>query len=329
MVDREEVPTASGPAVPLLDLAAHLAPLAADIHAAIDEVMATQRFIMGPQVEGFERALAEYCRAPFAYGVSSGTDALLAALMALEVKPGDEIITSPYTFFATAGAIARLESHARLRRHRPRHLQPRRRALWTAPSRPGPGGSSRCISSGRWPTWTRCFARPKERGLWVVEDAAQAIGAEHGRPPGRFAGATSVASASFPRRTSAASATAARSPPRTRTLPRKLDILRNHGARPKYHHSIIGANFRLDAIQAAVLRVELPHLDSWTSQAVERRSLSPAVHRSRVAASADAGGVAASRGGGGVAALDAAPVVSAPRAARSPSHLQSVRAAGA
>jgi dTDP-4-amino-4,6-dideoxygalactose transaminase len=323
MVDREEVPTASGPAappsapaaapwqpaaevppavtgVPLLDLAAHLAPLAAEIHAAIDEVMATQRFIMGPQVEGFERELAEYCRARFAYGVSSGTDALLAALMALDLKPGDEVITTPYSFFATAGAIARLgatpvfvdidaDSYNIDAALVERAVSPRTRGIMPV------------HLFGQMADMHPVLSLAKERGLWVVEDAAQAIGAEQ---DGRRAGTLGDVGcfSFFPSKNLGCLGDGGAVTAQDPQLAAKLDILRNHGARPKYHHAIIGANFRLDALQAAVLRVKLPHLDSWT----EARQANADRYRRLFA---EAGLAASAGGGGGVDALDAAPVV--------------------
>ena len=342
MVDREAVPTASGSgtprapapeaapaaspaapaagAVPLLDLAAQLAPLAAEIHAAIDEVMATQRFIMGPQVEGFERELAEYCRARFAYGVSSGTDALLAALMALDVKPGDEVITTPYSFFATAGAIARLGATPVFV-----DIDANSYNLDAALVERAVSSRTRGIIPvhlfGQMADMHPVLSLAEERGLWVVEDAAQAIGAEQ---DGRRAGTLGDVGcfSFFPSKNLGCLGDGGAVTAEDPQLAAKLDILRNHGARPKYHHAIIGANFRLDALQAAVLRVKLPHLDSWTearqANATRYRRLFTeagltASAGGRGGADASAGGRggadASAGGGGGAAALAAAPVV--------------------
>ena len=249
--------------IPLLDLQAQFLPLEAEIRAAIDEVFATQQFIMGPNVEKFEQALSTYCGVPFASGVSSGTDALLCALMALRVQPGDEVITTPYTFFATAGVIARLGAvpvfvdidpftynldHGLLEEVvgertvgvMPVHLYGQMAELDPI----------------------RAFAREHE--LFVVEDAAQAIGAEY---QGRRAGSMGDAGcfSFFPSKNLGACGDAGAVTTASAKLATRLDMLRQHGARPKYFHALVGGNFRLDAIQAAILRVKLSHLDGWTA----------------------------------------------------------------
>jgi dTDP-4-amino-4,6-dideoxygalactose transaminase len=311
MVDKDAVParTGSAPAptpglpaaaVPLLDLEAHLAPLTAEIHAAIDEVMATQCFIMGPQVETFEQELAEYCRARFAYGVSSGTDALLAALMALDVKPGDEVITTPYSFFATAGAIARLGATP-VFVDIDADTYNLDAALVEQAVSPRTRGIIPVHLFGQMADMYPVLSLAKERGLWAVEDAAQAIGAEQ---DGRRAGILGDVGcfSFFPSKNLGCLGDGGAVTAQDPELAAKLDILRNHGARPKYHHAIIGANFRLDALQAAVLRVKLPHLDSWT----EARQANATRYRRLFT---EAGLAASAGGGGGAVALDAAPVV--------------------
>ncbi len=286
--------------IPLLDLAAHLAPLEGDIRAVIDEVLATQRFIMGPRLEEFESALAAYCRSRFAYGVSSGTDALLAALMALEVRPGDEIVTSAYSFFASAGAIARM------------HAVPVFVDIDPDTYNLDPTLLDQVISArtrgiipvhlfGQMTSMDRLLDAARDHRLWIVEDAAQAIGAEfHGQRAGSIGqvGCFSF----FPSKNLGCLGDGGAVTAQDTDLAARLDVLRNHGAHPKYHHALIGANFRLDAIQAAVLTVELPYLDSWTTQ----RQSNAARYRRLFT---EAGLAATRERGGGAAALDDAPVV--------------------
>jgi len=295
--------TPSAAFIPLLDLAAHLGPLADDLRAAFEEVLGSQRFIMGPKVEEFERALAAYCHSRFAYGVSSGTDALLAALMALGVQPGDEIVTTPYTFFATVGAVARLGAVPVFVDIDPDTFNLDTRLLETAL-----GSRTRGIIPvhlfGQMVEMEPVLQTARERGLWVVEDAAQAIGAEvHGQRAGTLGdiGCFSF----FPSKNLGCLGDGGAVTTEGEALAATLDVLRNHGARPKYHHALVGANFRLDALQAAVLLVKLPHLDSWTAS----RQANAARYRrlfveAGLAARPEGGG-----GGVGSPALKEAPVV--------------------
>ena len=286
--------------VPLLDLAAHLAPLTDEIHAAIDEVMATQRFIMGPQLEAFERDLAAYCGARFAYGVSSGTDALLAALMALGVKPGDEVITTPYSFFATAGAIARLQATPVFADIDPDSYN-LDAALVEAAVTPRTVGAIPVHLFGQMADMQPVLSLARDRHLWVVEDAAQAIGSQlDGRRAGTLGDVGCFSF--FPSKNLGCLGDGGAVTADDPDLAARLDIVRNHGARPKYHHAMVGANFRLDALQAAVLRVKLPHLDSWT---LARQANAARYRRLFI----EAGLAAGAAGGGGTRALEAAPVV--------------------
>lgn len=285
--------------VPLLDLGAHLQPLREEIGAAIDEVIASHQFIGGPFVAGFESDLGRYCGSRFAYGVSSGTDALLVALMALDVKPGDEVITSPYTFFATAGAIARLGARPVFVDIEPDtyNLDPGRlEAALTDSTR----GLIAVHLFGNLAGIDSVLAIARERGVWLVEDAAQAIGAEFRGIKAGCLGQIGCFSF-FPSKNLGCFGDGGAVTTQDPDLASRLDILRNHGARPKYHHALVGGNFRLDAIQAAVLRVELPHLDSWS----KRRRANAARYR-RLFAEA---GLAWPEGGGGSDALADRPVV--------------------
>ncbi|MCE5253303.1 MAG: DegT/DnrJ/EryC1/StrS family aminotransferase [Actinomycetia bacterium] len=248
--------------IPLLDLTLQFRSLESELRAALDEVLSTQHFIMGPVVAEFEDDLAAYCRVSHAFGVSSGTDALLAALMALEVGPGDEVITTPYTFFATAGSIARLGAVPVFVDIRPDtfNLDP---ALASRAITKRTKGLLPVHLFGQMADMEPLLDIAQEHGFWVVEDAAQAIGAElEGRRAGSLGrvGCFSF----FPSKNLGCFGDGGAVTTTDGDLAERLDILRNHGARPKYHHQIVGGNFRLDAVQAAVLRVKLPHLDSWT-----------------------------------------------------------------
>lgn len=250
--------------VPLLDLKAQYEPLRHEIRRAIDRVCDSQHFILGPEVADFEKALAEFCRSRFAIAVSSGTDALLAALMACGVGPGDEVITSSYSFFATAGVIARLGA-------RPRFVDiaPETFNLDGAAVRRSIGARTRAIIPvhlfGRCAELDEYLAEAQERGIAVIEDAAQAIGAYDGR--GRAAGtiATLGCFSFFPSKNLGAFGDGGLIVTDNEELAEKLRLLRVHGGKPKYHHRMIGGNFRLDALQAAVLRVKLKYLPQWTA----------------------------------------------------------------
>jgi dTDP-4-amino-4,6-dideoxygalactose transaminase len=247
--------------IPMLDLARLHAPLAAELRSAFDETLASGRFIGGPAVERFEERLAAHVGARFAIGTSSGTDALLAALMALGVQPGDEVITTPFTFFATAGCIARLGALPVFTDIEPAgfHVDPAEiearitaRTVGVVPAHLF--GACAAVDA------IRAIAR--RRGLWVLEDAAQAIGAAHrGKAAGTFgvAGALSF----FPAKNLGALGDAGAAVTDDPALADRIRLLREHGAARKNHHEAIGGNFRLDALQAALLSVELAHLAGW------------------------------------------------------------------
>jgi dTDP-4-amino-4,6-dideoxygalactose transaminase len=250
-------------AVPLLDLQAQYRPIRDELLAAITRVCDSQRFIMGAEVEALERELAEYLRVPEAIAVSSGTDALLASMMGLGIGPGDEVVTSTFSFFATAGCISRLGATPRLVDIDPATynidvsavgavLSPRTRAIVPV------------HLYGLCADMDALLAVAVEAGVPVIEDAAQAIGATYN---GRAAGSMGVAGcfSFFPSKNLGAFGDAGLITTTDRRLAEKIRLLRNHGAEPKYFHKRIGGNFRLDAIQAAVLRVKLPHLPTWTS----------------------------------------------------------------
>jgi dTDP-4-amino-4,6-dideoxygalactose transaminase len=249
--------------VPLLDLRAQYATIRAEIDAAIRQVLESQQFILGPVVAACEQAIARYCGVAHAVGVSSGTDALLACLMAEGIGPGDEVITTPYSFFATAGAVARVGAT-------PIFVDIDPATYNLEPSRIAARVTSRTKAIipvhlyGQLAEMDAVMRVAEAHGLVVIEDAAQAIGATH---KGRQAGTVGHYGcfSFFPSKNLGAAGDAGMV---VTNDPRRADLLmrlRSHGAQPKYHHHLIGGNFRLDAIQAAVVSAKLPHLDAWTA----------------------------------------------------------------
>jgi dTDP-4-amino-4,6-dideoxygalactose transaminase len=248
--------------VPLLDLKAQNDPLRAPVLAAIAKVCDSQRFIGGPEVDALERELAVMLGVTHAIGVSSGTDALLAAMMALGIGPGDEVVTSTYSFFATGGCIARLGARPVFIDIDPETFNLDCRQLDGACS-----GATKAIMPvhlfGLVADMDEVLAVSRRRGLPVIEDAAQAIGARrNGRTVGSFG--TIGCFSFFPSKNLGAFGDAGLVTTNDAALGGRLRLLRNHGAEPKYFHKIVGGNFRLDALQAAVLRVKAPHLAGWT-----------------------------------------------------------------
>ncbi len=265
--------------VPLLDLQAQHAPIEAELMDAIREVCRTQRFILGPQVELLEKQVAQYSSCRFGIGVSSGTDALLVALMALGVGPGDEVITTPYTFFATGGTIARLGARPVFCDINPRtfnlsvssveafirdQCEKRDGKLINRKS----GSVVKVLMPvhlfGQMACMGPLMELARQHGLRVVEDAAQAIGSE--LSDGQRAGSVGDIGcfSFFPSKNLGAFGDGGMCTTNDPVLAEKLKVLRAHGGKPKYHHALIGGNFRLDEIQAAVLVVKLKYLDDWT-----------------------------------------------------------------
>ncbi len=251
--------------VPLLDLRLQYQPLKSAILAEIEAVADSQGLILGPRVERFEKSITDYCGAGHAIGVSSGTDAQLVLLMALGIGPGDKVITTPYTFFATAGCVSRvgatpvfvdidpvtynisvealaaaLESNDRVKAIIPVHL------------------------FGCCADMEAIVALGKKYGVPILEDAAQALGADH---PLGGAGAIGEAGwfSFYPTKNLGAFGDAGMVVCKDAELADRLKAFRNHGMEPRYFHKWIGGNFRLDAIQAAVLQVKLPHLNDWSA----------------------------------------------------------------
>jgi dTDP-4-amino-4,6-dideoxygalactose transaminase len=247
--------------IPLLDLVRLHAPLAADLRRALDEVLESGRFIGGPAVEGFERSLADRVGIDHAIGVSSGTDALLAALMALGLGPGDEVVTSPYTFFATAGAVSRLGATPVFADIEPAGfgLDP---AAIEAAITARTVGLVPVHLFGQAAELRPILDLAARRGLWVLEDAAQAIGARYRGDGAGTLGAAGVLSF-FPAKNLGALGDAGAVVTKDAALAQRLRALRQHGGARPYLHDEVGGNFRLDALQAAFLSVKLPHLRGW------------------------------------------------------------------
>lgn len=247
--------------VPLLDLKAQYAAIKNEIDAAIAEVFESQHFILGPKVEECEKAIATYSQCAHGIGVSSGSDALLACLMTENIGHGDEVITTPYTFFATAGAIARLGAVPVFV-----DIDPESYNLDTSQICSKITKQTRAIIPvhlyGQVAEMDAVMRLAHEYGLTVIEDAAQAIGAEY---KGRRAGSIGHYGcfSFFPSKNLGAAGDAGMIVTNDSERADKLRCLRSHGSRPKYHHKIVGGNFRLDAIQAAIVCAKLPHLDEW------------------------------------------------------------------
>lgn len=266
--------------VPLLDLKAQYEPIAAEIQAALKEVCESQYFILGPRVQDLEEKISAYSGCRYGVGVSSGSDALLLALMALEVEAGDEVITTPYTFFATAGCIARVGARPIFCDIDPvtYNLDPQAvRATIAAQCEMSNDGLVNKATGGRvkamipvhlygqMADMEALMLIAKEYNLRVVEDAAQAIGAEDDQ--GRRAGSIGDIGcfSFFPSKNLGAFGDGGMCTSNDAGLDQRMRILRAHGSRPKYYHALIGGNFRLDALHAAVLSVKLPYLDGWTA----------------------------------------------------------------
>jgi dTDP-4-amino-4,6-dideoxygalactose transaminase len=250
------------PKVPLLDLRAQYEPLRAEVLAAVTRVCDSQQFILGAEVAAFEHEMARLVGVEHAVAVSSGTDALLVALMALGIGPGDEVVTSTYSFFATAGAIARLGARPVLVDIEPVtfNLDP---ALLPGALTPRTRAIVPVHLFGLSADLDPILEVASRAGVPVVEDAAQAIGATYrSRPVGGF-GAFGCFSF-FPSKNLGAFGDGGLVTTGDADLAARVRRLRNHGMEPKYVHQVVGGNFRMDALQAAVLRVKAPHLQAWT-----------------------------------------------------------------
>ncbi len=251
--------------VPAIDLRAQFRDVEADVRAAIDRVLLSQRFILGVEGEALEREIAAYSGAAHGVGVSSGTDALLVSLMALGVGPGDLVVTTPFTFTATLTSVARLGATATFV-----DIDPETYAL-------DPGRLDAALSSrarvravlpvhlfGQLADMRRIHAVARDHDVPVVEDAAQAIGARRdGVPVGR--GSRAATLSFFPTKNLGAMGDGGMVLTDDDDFATRVRLLRNHGQEPRHTCRIVGGNFRLDELQAAILRAKLPRLGAWTA----------------------------------------------------------------
>ena len=247
--------------VPLLDLKKQYASIREEVKRTADEIFESQLFILGPRVEAFEKAVAAYVGTKHAIGMSSGTDAQLAAMMALRIGPGDDVVTSPYTFFSTAGAVARLGARpvfcdidaatfnvdsAKLARA----ITPKTKAIQPV------------HLFGQCADMSPILDVARKKGIPVIEDACQSLGAAY---EGKKAGSMSEFGcfSFFPSKNLGAFGDGGMVTTNDDETDRTLRAMRMHGETSRYHHRFVGGNFRLDAFQAAILHVKLPHLDGW------------------------------------------------------------------
>jgi dTDP-4-amino-4,6-dideoxygalactose transaminase len=256
--------------VPFFELVSQFVDIETEIQSALGEVFKTQQFILGPQVKQLEETIADYCQTPFAIGVASGSDALLLALMALEIGPGDEVLVPPFTFFATAGSVSRLGAT-------PVFVDIDSRTFNVDPSKIEAKITSRTKAIIPVHLYGQCadmgpvLQIAKERHLSVIEDAAQALGAEYrqvsateGQKAGQMGdfGCFSF----FPTKNLGAFGDAGMVVNHDPKLADKVRLLRAHGSHPKYYHKRVGINSRLDTIQAAILLVKFRYLEKWTGE---------------------------------------------------------------
>jgi dTDP-4-amino-4,6-dideoxygalactose transaminase len=260
--------------VPLLDLKEQLKPLRDEILAGVTELIDSTGYILGPQVDSLERGVAEYCQTAHGIGVSSGTDALLVALMALGIGPGDYVLTTPYTFIATLGCILRLGAKPVFVDIDPVSFNIDSGQVGDILADAAYAGKIKAILPvhlyGQCADMATISALAAEYGIPVVEDAAQAIGAQcpvidNGKTVWKRAGSMGDAGcfSFFPSKNLGGIGDAGMITVNDDNLAELIKIVRVHGGAPKYHHAILGGNFRIDPIQAVALNVKLPHLPDW------------------------------------------------------------------
>jgi dTDP-4-amino-4,6-dideoxygalactose transaminase len=256
--------------IPLLDLRSQLEPLRTEIVAAVTRVVDSTTYIQGPEVIGLEEEVSSYCDAACGVGVSSGTDALLVSLMALGIGPGDRVLTTPYSFFATMGVILRCGAVPVFADIDPvsYNIDP---AAMANVLEQDTGKTIKAIIPvhlyGQCADMTGIMGLAKQYNIPVIEDAAQAIGAEYPTHSGKWKKSGTMGLAGcfsfFPSKNLGGIGDGGMVVSNDTDFCERLRMLRNHGAEPKYYHALIGGNFRLDPIQATVLRIKLKHLEKW------------------------------------------------------------------
>jgi len=290
--------------VPLLDLKIQYRALKDEIEPVIRDICDSQYFILGPKVASFEEKMAAYCGTAHAVGCASGSDALVLALMALDVKRDEEVLTTPYTFFATAGAVARLCAVPvfldidpvtynldpdKLERFLAEHGEKRDGAVWNKRTGRRIGAIIPVHLYGQTADMARILAIGEAWGLPVIEDAAQAIGSEDGNLKKRAGNMGAIGCFSFfPSKNLGAFGDGGALTTNDETIAKRLKSLRVHGESTRYYHDEVGFNSRLGALQAAVLEIKLKYLDSWT----EGRQANAAYYNDAFAA-ADCDGILA------------------------------------
>ena len=250
--------------VPLLDLRAQYDNILEDIKLAMDKVHQRHSYILGPEVQQLEEAIADYCGVKYAIGCASGTDALVLSLKALDIQPGEEIITTPFTFFATAGSIHRVEG-------KPVFVDIDPHTFNIDPDKIEAAITEKTKAIipvhlfGQTSEMDKIKEIADKYGLMIIEDTAQAIGAEFkGKKAGYFGDVATLSF--FPSKNLGAMGDAGMCLTDDKELAEIIKMLRTHGEHPKYYHRWVGLNSRLDTLQAAVLLVKLPYLEKWTKQ---------------------------------------------------------------
>lgn len=250
--------------IPLLDLKSQYSSIKDEINAAITRVLDSQQFILGKEVEALETELAEYCQCKYAFGVSSGTDALLLSLMTIGIKPGDEVITTPYSFFSTSGSIVRVGGIPVYVDIDPATYNIHANQIETKVT-----SRTKAIIpvhlAGQMADMDPIMEVAERYGLHVIEDACQAIGSDYkGRKAGSIGhfGCFSF----YPSKNLGGYGDSGLVTCNDTDLANKIFMLRNHGQKTKYNNQLVGGNFRMDALQAAILRVKLKYLDEWTGE---------------------------------------------------------------
>jgi len=269
--------------IPLLDLKAQYETIKKEVIAATMEVYESQRFILGPKAEELENKIAAYTQARYAVGVSSGTDALLISLMSAGIGPGDLVVTSPYTFFSTAGSIARLGAIPVFVDidHLTYNIDPEKLEKKISTMNAKERSRLKAIMPvhlfGQCADMDSIMAVAKSLGIAIIEDAAQAIGAEYRFSDGSLKRTGSMGDygcfSFFPSKNLGSFGDGGMVTTNDDEAFQRLKIMRVHGSQPKYHHKVVGGCFRLDDLQAAILLVKLNYLDKWTGKRRENACL--------------------------------------------------------